>query len=291
MRIPRFAFALMLIAIFGLSGGLALVKARPGGNGPVLLLTMKISTKGAGAGIVQHCRFRTNSTDMEKEWCSSGTDIGVHGYVRIFARYIKREADRVLLAIKTKYSAEPTLADRSSDVLEGLSEEEYWLDSDRVLEVPVAGLGTMEISGEFIDYMPVVRNRPNEPFDPLPEEFRLWSPVLLCESRVLINMAPLKATDTGNDAAAMLYSPGLGRFIFSSVPIPGGIEGRLEANQISFLVDGKDYLLVTGAPISRSERVWVLYQPDWKPSVSESNPSGDHSILGANNLQHLLEMK
>ena len=42
MRIPRFAVALMLIAIFALSGGLALVKARPGGNGPVLSLEFKV---------------------------------------------------------------------------------------------------------------------------------------------------------------------------------------------------------------------------------------------------------
>ncbi len=104
-------------------------------------------------------------------------------------------------------------------------------------------------------------------------------------------MAPLKTTDTGNDAAAMLYSPGLGRFIFSSVPIPSGIEGKLQANQISFMLDGKDYLLVAGAPISRSERIWVLYQPDWRPPSLESNPSGDHPMLEANNLQHLLGMK
>lgn len=286
MRIPRFAFALMLIAIFALSGGLALVKARTGGNGPWLLLTFKVPPTGQ----IMHL---STKTDHEAEIGSFGVR-GLPGHVWTSVRFIRREGQRVELSVKTVYrdseSREPN-GDTADEALKDIPAQDYWLDPDKELRVQVAGLGTMEVSGQFVDYVPIVPHRPNEPFDPLPEEFRLWNPVLLRENRVLVNMAPLKATDTGNDAAAMLYSPGLGRFIFSSIPVQGGIEGKLQVNQISFILDGKDYLLIAGAPITRLERVWVLYQPEWKPSVSESNPSGDHAMLGANNVHHLLEMK
>lgn len=286
MRIPRFAFALMMISIFALSGGLALVKARPGGDGPWLLLTFRVPPTGRIMNL-------STKTDHEAEIGGFGV-LGLPGHIWASARFIRREGQRVELSIKTVYhnpGSPETNGETLDEALKDVPGQDYWLDPDKELGVQVAGLGTMEVSGQFVDYVPIVPHRPNEPFDPLPEEFRLWNPVLLRENRVLVNMAPFKATDTGNDAAAMLYSPGLGRFIFSSVPVQGAIEAKLQANQITFTLDGKDYLLIAGAPITRSDRIWILYQPDWRPASSESNPSDDHAMLGANNLHHLLEMK
>ncbi len=289
MRIPRFAFALMLLAIFALSGGLALVKARPGGNGPVLLLTMKLPSEGgSGAGGGSHCAFNTNLTDRH-QYCSLGTDAGVRGYVWVSVRYLKREADRVLLAIKTKYSSEST-GQHSSDALADVPEEEYWLQADRTLEVQVVGLGTMEISGQFLDYMPAMPHRPAEPLDPVRDEFRLWYPVVICENRVVADVSGLSATDTGNDAATSLYAPGLGRFVFSLVPFEGATEGKIRVSQMSFTLEGKSYRVLTGAPISRSEHVWVAHQPDWRPSASEPN-AGDHPVLGSGNLHEVLKKR
>src|SRR6266705_1182444 len=65
MRIPRFAFALMLLAIFALSGGLALVKARPGGNGSMLFLTFRVPPKG-------QVMYLSTKTDHEVEMGSFG---------------------------------------------------------------------------------------------------------------------------------------------------------------------------------------------------------------------------
>lgn len=290
MRIPRFAFALMLLAIFVLSGGLALVKARPGGNGPVLLLKIKLPPNGGnGAGGSQHCSFNTNLTDGH-QYCGLGTDVGVPGYVWVGTRYVKREGDRVLLAIKTKYSAESTGHHaHGADALAGVPEQEYWFDADRQLEVQIAGLGVMEISGQFLDYMPAARNRPNEPLDPAPDEFRLWHPVLICENRVVADVSGSSATDTGNDAATSLYTPGLGRFVFSLVPFEGATEGKIQISQMSFTLEGKSYRLLTGAPISRLEQVWVLCQPGWRPSVSDPHASPDQPILGSGNLHDVLE--
>lgn len=83
-----------------------------------------------------------------------------------------------------------------SDALASVPEEEYWLAPDRMLEVRVARLGTMEITGQFLDYMPAAAN-PDELFEPAQDEFRLWDPVLICESRVVVNVPKSSATDTG----------------------------------------------------------------------------------------------
>src|SRR5258707_12838114 len=81
MRIPRFAFALMLGVIFVLSGGLALVQARTGGNGPVLWLTFRFPPKGD----VMHM---SATTDHEAEMGSFGA-AKLPGHMWTSVRFIK----------------------------------------------------------------------------------------------------------------------------------------------------------------------------------------------------------
>ena len=123
---------------------------------------------------------------------------------------------------------------------------------------------------------------------PEPGEFRLSSPALIRDNQLLVNMAGLMAVATEIDPATALYSPGLGRFVFSSVPFQGAIEGKLQLSQISFTLEDRSYLLLTGAPITRVGRVWVLHQPEWRPTglvkLNASEPmveaSSLHVLLG-----------
>lgn len=144
MRIPRFAFALMLIVIFALSGGLVLVKARPGGSGAWLLLTFKVPPTGQ----IMHL---STKTDHEAEIGGFGV-LGLPGHVWTSVRFMKREGQRVELSIKTVYHdlglGEPN-GETSEQALKDIPAQEYWLDPDKALGVKVAGLGTMEVSGEF----------------------------------------------------------------------------------------------------------------------------------------------
>ena len=126
---------------------------------------------------------------------------------------------------------------------------------------------------------------------PEPGEFRLSSPVLMRDNQVLVNMAGSMASSTEIDPATALYSPGLGRFVFSTVPFQGAVEGKLQLSQITFTLEDKSYLLLTGAPISRSEHVWVLHQPDWRPAVAELEASLDQPGLEASSLRILLGKK
>jgi len=279
MRIPRFAFALMLIAIFALSGGLALVKARPGGNGPVLWLMFKVPPRGE----IQDCTVRTDDN------LSCGFFKGdVPGQLSVNVRVIKKEGERVRLGIKADFV--PPAASSSAQA-DRMPEEEYWFEQDKPLSVQVAGLGPIEVSGEFLDHMPAIGTNPRESLDPAQNEFRVLSPVLVRNNRVLFNLAGDSAVGTGYDPAVILYSTRLGRFIFSPASFQGAIEGKVQGSQISFTLEGKQYLLLTGAPITRSERAWVLYQPDWRPPTSKPNASDEPSIESTGSLQGLLRIQ
>lgn len=139
-------------------------------------------------------------------------------------------------------------------------------------------------------HAPAMGSNPRESLAPEPGKLQLLSPVLVRDNQVLVNIAG-SATATENDPAASLYSPGLGRFIFSSVPFEGAIEGKLRSNQISFTLEGKSYLLLTGAPISVSQSVWVMHQPFWRPSASELSALGDQPMVATSSLRVLLDSK
>src|SRR5215470_3278152 len=105
MRIPRFAFALMLLAIFALSGGLTRVKARPGGNGPVLLVSFKIPPKGQ----TLDCAVRM---DREPGSCAFFTG-DVPGDLAVAVKYIKREGERVQVWLKANFEPPQPSRERS----------------------------------------------------------------------------------------------------------------------------------------------------------------------------------
>jgi len=284
MRIPRFAFALMLGVIFVLSGGLALVKARTGGSGPVLWLTFRIPPKGG----VMHM---SATTDHEAE-LGSFVAGKLPGHMWTSVRFIKREGERVQLAIKTVYH-EPGLREpngcNADEALKNIPALEYWLEPETLINIPIEGLGSMEVSGEFVNHVPIAQD-PKTTLDPAQGEFRVMSPVLIRDNQVLLNLTGMSALETVEDAV-MLYSADTGRFIFSPLPIPGAVEGKLQSSEISFTAGGKGYLLLTGAPITQAQHVWVLLQPDWRPT-SQPNPSArDHRMLAGDKLQSILDWK
>lgn len=124
---------------------------------------------------------------------------------------------------------------------------------------------------------------------PEPGEFRLFCPVLVRDNELLVNIGSM-ASSTETDPATALYSPGLGRFVLSSVPFQGAIEARLQFSKISFTLEGKSYLLLTGAPITRSGRVWVLHQPEWRPTAL-GRLNASEPMVEASSLQVLLGEK
>src|SRR5439155_7630330 len=69
MRIPRFAFVLMLLLIVGLSSGLVVVRARSNAQGPVLLVTLTLPN----SDLSWQCALSMNG--HQNGVCSGGLDL------------------------------------------------------------------------------------------------------------------------------------------------------------------------------------------------------------------------
>src|SRR6266446_2646020 len=100
MRIPRFAFALMLGMILMLSGGLVLVRARTGTGGPVLVLTYKIPPDGRTA----RCTITTDGNPRTNH-CNYSTG-GPSGLLGVNIRFVSKDGERTELGVKTKYETQ-----------------------------------------------------------------------------------------------------------------------------------------------------------------------------------------
>jgi hypothetical protein len=107
------------------------------------------------------------------------------------------------------------------------------------LGVSVAGLGTVQISGEFLDHLPAFELLPQEALDPGPNEFRIFSPILIKDNRVIAKMTCALGRDEGTDPAVILYVPQEGRFVFAPIAFDGAVPARLQQNQIRFTVDAR----------------------------------------------------
>lgn len=281
MRIPRLAFALMLVAIFGLSGGLALVKARSQASGSVLLLRAKIP----GKGVISIC---TGKVSPEQDMCSFG-QVGLPGTLTGSLRFISREGDRVQIGIRAKYEPPEKEAATTFDAeLKGVPLEPYWMEPDKPLNVSVAGFGTMEIFGEFRDHEPALF--PDATLDPGPDELRIWSPLMIRDSRILADMAGafVGTSPQESDSGVVFYVPNEGRFVFALMPFEGAIEADIQINRIYFGQSGHSYVVVVSGPVARAEykHVWVLHQPEWRPT--SPSLSVDHSFVGRVKLSDLL---
>src|SRR5262249_31678834 len=155
-------------------------------------------------------------------------------------RFVKRAAERIELAAKTKYIEHP---DRTKvykmNELDAVPEDIVWISAGEPVQVPVTGLGTIELHGEFLDHMPTIPSRPFEALEPQENEFRIASPMLVRDGEVVFNMKGHTATATGNSKpSVMLYAPGVGRLVLSDEPFDGAIESKVTMSQIEFNENG-----------------------------------------------------
>ena len=285
MRIPRFAFASMLGMILLLSGGLVLVRARTAVAGPVFVLTYKIPADGR----VGHCMMVTGGNRGINS-CTEGIG-GLWGFLTMKIRYVGKEGERIALGVKTRYEAQARPLEMSNiDPLDDIPEQTVWIEPGSKQQISVPGLGEIELTGEYLDHIPTLLYRPNEALDPKRDEFRIVSPVLIRGNEVVFNLAGSNSTDSGDpDAALMIYFPGEGRYLISTVPFAGAVEGKVDVGQIKFSLEGQDYLLLTATPTTRSEHVWVTHDPQYKLSEHMQGAHDDQSMFMVRSLSKLLQ--
>lgn len=291
MKIPRMAFGAMLIAIVALSSGLVMVRARAGAAAG-RFLELKYKTPSAAKPNI--CVMRADGS--HKDNTCDFVDHGRDGLLLMSTRVISNAAGRVKLGIRAKYIpvAQDTEVDYSEALFKDVPETLLAVDPGNKQEIQVANLGTLEVEAEYLDHIPPLVYRPQETLDPNPREFRIVAPVLVRDSQVIAN-ADGSSIDTGSpDATLMLYVPGEGRYLISSVPFESGVEGSVHLGRVTFSLEGHDYLLLTSMPITVSDHVWVKHEPDFKPSermVRASDARDDRTMYLVRSLKKLEEQR
>jgi anti-sigma-K factor RskA len=275
MSVPRVVFVSMVAGIAVLGSGLAVVGARARTAGTVVLL--KISTDPGASNV---CALST--VDQKDNLCAfmGGVKTGLLQYeLRILAKH----GDSVTLGVRAVFSSEGKGASSTMTpaALESLPERQYSFTPGCALQVNVADLGDIAVTGEWMDHVPaLINNEPHAEMDPAPGELRVISPLILRGNRVAADEEGGSATVDKPNWAVDIFAPAQGRFELSLSPMPGAVRGKAQLNRISFEASGESYSLLAGAPLTRAQQVWVRFQLDYKPA----NPALATGYIGTEHL-------
>ncbi|MGO9433909.1 MAG: anti-sigma factor family protein [Terracidiphilus sp.] len=258
MRVPRIAFALLVICVLALGSSLVLVKVGARSEGNVLALTVDL-----GRGRSSVCYL--SPTYKHADGC--GAMLTLNSTILSYEiRALAREGDRMEMGFRSKTYPVPISETFTSSDLAGLPQQLVWFVPGETTSVQLDGGITMTLTGEWQDHVPTpAAQGANPSLDPRPNELRIHGPLLLSAQKVIADFEGALATADRPDYGVILYYPHVGRFILSLSPMPGAVRGTVHWNRILFNSSGQSYTLVTGAPVTRADQIWVLYQPDFKP--------------------------
>jgi hypothetical protein len=258
MRIPRFAFAMLLAAIVVLGSGLTIMRVRAHTQGPVLMLTAKTAS-----GHTIRCAL--SLVDEKAASCASVQVVAGGGGEAFEFRVISQQGDRIELGVRAKFLTGS--GSLSSEETEKLPETTYWFQPGEKLEAKMEESEPMIVTGELMDHMPTsLAVGGDEQLDPHPNELRFVVPVLVRGKQVLHDFDGMSVMSNEKDEGLELYVPHDGRYLVSLAPLAGGVEGQIHDSRVTFELSGQLYQFLTGAPVARGERIWILHLPDEKGS-------------------------
>jgi hypothetical protein len=258
MRVPRIAFALLIACVLALGSSLVIVKVGARSEGNALALNVDL-----GNDHRNPCYLAQN--DKRADGC--GAMLPLHGMtLTYYIEILKREGDNIELRVWSKAYPFKGAGFETHGPREG-QPQQVWFIPGETTRVSLDGGITMKLTGEWLDHVPpfiALNGNPN--LDPGPNELRIASPLLLRDKSVVGDMEGGIATATEPDQGVSIYFPSAGRFIISLDAMPGAVKGQVRMNRIAFELNGQPFTFLTGAPVARTDQVWVLCQPDFKPA-------------------------
>jgi len=253
MRIPRYALGLMLVAIASLGAGIAIVRA----NNAERWFQFEVRTQ---RGWVAE-RALMSAEPKEPEHPGPVISREPEGALAFIVRVLAGTGGSEKLGVRAIWL--PLNADQSGieEKVLAAPERDFWVIPGQKLSVPVKDYGQIEITGQLLDKLPEDQNPREIRLYPKEGQFQVIRPqVLLMDGHVLS-----KGGGTGleltKDSFFAYYAPHDGWYIFAFNPFPGATEGKIDANQVEFAIDGKTYTLVAAAPIADTSvtRIWVRH--------------------------------
>lgn len=275
MKIPRFAFALLLVAVVVLGSSLTIMGVRAHTQGPVLMLTAKTAS-----GHTVNCALSL----VDEKAASCGSIVAVTGGAEASEfRVISKQEDLIEIGVRAQFLRGP--GSFSSDQTENSPETIYWFQPGEKLEAKMEGSQPMTVTGELLDHMPTsLAVGGSEQLDPNPNEVRFVVPVLVRGDGVVYDFDGMTVTSTKKENGIELYAPHDGRYIVSLSPLEGSVEGRIKDSRVTFELNGQPYQFLTGSPVARGERIWILHLPDGK----DSSRGDEHAFVSGVSLAQYL---
>jgi hypothetical protein len=275
MRIPRLAFAVLIAGILTLASVLAVEKVRAHDTGTVVLL----NTVGPN-GPLMDCPLST--LDKKEASCAWYGKIGSR-FLSYEVRLLSRAGSRVQLSIRARTYPSTSAPDEfTPHEFDATPPKEVWFEPGERLKQDVTEVGTLTLTGEWMDHMPIFIGQQKQDLSPGAGELRLASPLLLKDKAVAGDLvgAVSGIFSTGDpNSAVWIYIPGQGSFLLSLLPMEGAVQAHVMLSRISFEEGGHSWEFVTGAPVSRMKNIWVLHQPDLKGPHADSASIGTRALV------------
>ena len=255
VRIPRFAFGVMLVTILSLAAGIAIVRA----NGSERWFQFEVRTR---QGVTAEIGLM--SADPKGEIPDTAGLVVVNepdGTLAFIVRVLAGNSGSEKLGVRALWFRPNVSPPGIEDKVHASPESEYWVIPGQTLSVPVKDYGQIEITGRLLDKLPDDRDPKEMRLYPKEGQFRLTSPqVFLVDGRVVSKGGGDGSNSTDGSFFAY-YVPHDGFYIFAFREFPGAREGSIKGNQVEFTLDGKAYNLIASAPIVEPSitKIWVRH--------------------------------
>lgn len=281
MRIPRLAFALMLIALLALSTGLFLTRA----TGTYRWFQYELV--GRDGKRIMNGIAPVNPEGNPYYDVEAGMKYP-EGSVWFCLRVVGQvgEAERIGARTMWHPRTEP-FGEGFFKRLRSMPEREFLYFPGQDLKIPVDGYGDLEIKGHFEATLPEDVRMGRFPED---GKFRIDLPlVMFREKQMLMHMKEdMEAGQVSMDRSYFACGEqGKGWYVFSSKAFKGAMEGTLTGSRIEFELDGQQYFLFASQPIIfGSVKIWVKhfdavrdFDPT-SPGMMDSGQNGPTLVFG-----------
>src|ERR1051325_7260188 len=219
MRIPRFAFALLLIAIVALGSGLVLSKVRAQAHGNVLMLTYKLPD-----GQVNRCAL--SLVDEKNNVCA----LLEPAHFLLELKTLSQNGDQIQLGVRAKYTPGTPQAGSftaSLDDVKKVEQEHHWITPGQDSQIDIPDWGTMVLSGELMDHLPPSVELAGAQMDPKPGKLQVVSPLLIRDQKIWFDF---EGAGTMDSRGVRMYVPEKGLWKLSVSPLKGGVEAKMNLN-------------------------------------------------------------
>jgi hypothetical protein len=281
MRIPRFAFALMVFALFALSAGMFLTRAKG------TYRWFQYELMGRDGKMIMSGTAPTNPGGNRYYDADAGMPYP-DGMVWFHVRFLEQIGEAEKIGVRAVWLPQ---GDHSRVArMRETPEREFLYSPGEELKIPVDDYGNLEIKGHFETTLP---DNVRMGLYPKDGTFRIDPPVVLVQGKEVLMKGDMGGGQGSLDKSYFAYgAQEIGWYVFSAKPFAGSIEGVLTDNQIEFMLEGKHYLLFTGDPIVFGRiSIWVKHYSsiqDADPTSSRVDWAGQNGpALGFGELENL----